>query len=131
MAESGALSFSSPARRFRLSDGARIALDGEAADLSGLGDACGKVLNVFCFAGGEDTVCFQSVPKVLSASLRSWTELEDAALRGGSGTLLCLELDNGIRVNYIIDGDSDAPSSLRRNRSYDLISDGMLILEMR
>ncbi|MBQ4371487.1 MAG: S-layer homology domain-containing protein, partial [Firmicutes bacterium] len=129
-AAAGTLSFSSPDAVYRLAEGARIALDGEAAELGALSGLEGKTLNVFAYAGGEDSVSIQSVPRVLSASLRGYSEREYGAGRG-SYTLLTLELDNGIRANYIVDGDSDAPSSLRRNRSYTFISDGILILEMR
>jgi hypothetical protein len=127
----GTLSFSSPDAVYRLAEGARIALDGEAAELGALSGLEGKTLNVFAYAGGEDSVSIQSVPRVLSASLRGYSEREYAVSGRGSYTLLTLELDNGIRANYIVDGDSDAPSSLRRNRSYTFISDGILILEMR
>ncbi len=130
-AAAGTLSFSSPDAVYRLAEGARIALDGEAAELGALSGLEGKTLNVFAYAGGEDSVSIQSVPRVLSASLRGYSEREYAVSGRGSYTLLTLELDNGIRANYIVDGDSDAPSSLRRNRSYTFISDGILILEMR
>ena len=122
-AEQGIIRLSFQSVSLYVADGARVALDGTAAKLSDISALSGSKITVSAYVGGENSVVIQSRPVVQHGTVKG-VESE----RGRD--VISMELENGIRITLVTDGDSDVPT-IRRNRSYDFISDGILILEMR
>ncbi|MBO6011036.1 MAG: hypothetical protein J6P71_04485, partial [Oscillospiraceae bacterium] len=114
---------SSPSAEFYVPEGTRVALDGAASGLSELSSLKGQKISLSAFAGGDGSVMVQSAPAVLHGTVRNIWDY-------GRYDAVSIELENGIRVTLVTGADSDVPG-IRRNHSYDFISDGILILEMR